>query len=90
MGSTGTKNATLKIFKDGHIEIIGKSEILDIESIENWYDTIIQLNNNSFGEFSVHLPDPKNAVYRVGCQEEGNFISLNEIKLVLDTYHNIK
>jgi len=80
----GSRNATLTI-KDGIVSIRGKSEKLKISLIKEFYEKVMAANEMfALGGFSVSLVDGNARIYRIGCADEDNRVSLNEIKKVLD------
>jgi len=82
----GTKNATLHVYKDGTVRIEGKKEILNVELIKKWYDSLNVIER--IGDFDILIPSNIKA-FRVGCEDENNLVSRNEIVKVIDAFNEL-
>jgi len=79
--SIGTRNATLTI-KGTTIHIEGKRETLDAVKLKQFYNAVAIAYD--LGGFSVKNNKWDEKVYLVGCTDESNYVSLNEIQKVLE------
>lgn len=84
ISNIGSKNATLILDKDGNtIKIVGKTERLFLDRLTTVYDNI---SVSAIGEFNIQPFSRTERLFRVGCEQEDNRVSLQEIKAVIDKF----
>lgn len=84
ISNIGSKNATLILDKDGNtIKIVGKTERLFLDKLTTVYNNI---SVSTIGEFNIQPFSRTERLFRVGCEQEDNRVSLQEIKAVIDKF----
>lgn len=84
ISNIGSKNTTLILDKDGNtIKIVGKTERLFLNKLTTVYDNI---SVSAIGEFNIQPFSRTERLFRVGCEQEDNRVSLQEIKAVIDKF----
>lgn len=81
----GTNNITLEWDGKDKLRIVQKgSDTISLKALTKWYEEITILNRVSIGSYHVSFFDKNARTILIGCSEEKNLVSLNEILKVIN------
>jgi hypothetical protein len=69
------------------ISIKNKKEELNIDYIRRSYEALAV--PYSLGDFNIQIKNSQNKEFRVGCVDENNLVSLDELRLVIDEWKKL-
>lgn len=86
----GSRNVEVTVFKNGTVEFVAEGNIRK-DNV-----TIVQRIINSLGgntdlqiaRYGVHI-DNTTRFIRIGCEQENNLFSINELQKIVDTYNEM-
>lgn len=84
----GNNSITIRVKKDS-IEIVEKGRKINYNTLKLFYNQFITGVHISIGGYEVNVADHAYRTFRIGCKDENNLVSLNEISSVLKTYEKL-